>query len=302
VAKRKHKVLAKASITKVDLGRSIAWEARKTKFLLELFGPPKIGKTWFAAGLHPDKKRCLPLSRRKRILFLAFEPGHGFIKAYRVPDPEETELEVIPDWAYYRGIVQALHRQAKKENAWDTIVVDTVDVAFKLCQTDVCDRFGMTHPQDEEYGKGWDLVADDFMKWIFRLCEGPWSVIFISHSKKDQITTLAGTRHKIVPTMSGTAHRIIDPLVDCIGYVGIDDFKEGGKYVEKRGILFEPNTDIETGDRAGIFPGLMRLDPVSFYEYVDAWEGGDDEEIDAPKRVVKKAVKKVVKRVSNQQA
>jgi len=98
-----------------------------------VYGPSKIGKsTW-----------C---SKADDALFLATEPGLNALEVFQTP---------ITCWD---DLLQACAEIAEGKHEFKTIVVDTVDNAYKMCSDYVCKKFKIEHESDLGYGKG--LRAD----------------------------------------------------------------------------------------------------------------------------------------------
>lgn len=167
-------------------------------FIILLYGLPKIGKTTLAAQF-------------PGAFFLMFEPGGKSLAIY------QREVRNWDDFIQYVKLIES-------DTRFKTVVLDTVDIAWKMCEDAVCRQMGISHPGDEDYGKGWARVADEFTKWISRLNKAGKGVIFISHAKEKQITRRSGaSSDRIVPTMAGGARRVIEPMADIFGYYEYGD-------------------------------------------------------------------------------
>jgi len=51
-----------------------------------------------------------------------------------------------------------------------TIVLDTVDNAYKMCSDYVCKKFKIEHESDLGYGKGYALINNEFQRVIKQTC------------------------------------------------------------------------------------------------------------------------------------
>lgn len=159
-----------------------------------LFGEKKIGKTTLA-------------SMFEKPLFLMTEPGGKSLPIYQMP---------ITDWMQMKTAVTLLQRDPTK---FRTIVVDTVDIAFKLCERYVCRNLGIDHPSDEDWGKGWSAVRDEFTSWAATLMNLGMGVILISHAADREIKTRSGMKYnRVQPTMTGMARDVIEGMVDIWAY------------------------------------------------------------------------------------
>lgn len=158
-----------------------------------LFGDKKIGKTTLAAQF-PDA------------LFLMTEPGAKALAVYQVN---------ILGWDQLKQAAKAL----VTDKQFKTIVVDTVDIAFKMCERAVCARLGIDHPSDEDWGKGWSAVRDEFTSWVQAITNMNKGVIFISHAVEREIKNRNGMKYdRFQPTMSGQARDVVEGMVDIWAY------------------------------------------------------------------------------------
>lgn len=158
-----------------------------------LFGEKKIGKTSLAAQF-PNS------------FFMMFEPGGRALSIQQRP---------VRDWLQAKKYLKLL----QKDKEFGTVVVDTADLAFKICQKYVVNKLGVEHPSDEEWGKGWEALRDEFTSWVMDLLMLDKGVIFISHATEKEIRKRSGVKfHRVSPTMSGQAADILEGVIDIWAY------------------------------------------------------------------------------------
>lgn len=207
-----------------------------------IYGPPKIGKSTLASTF-------------PKALFIATEEGLRFLPVMKVS---------CGDWLKFKDIVKQLRKPEAKEH-YRTIVFDTIDLLYQACEQHVCDVHKLTHPSEEEWGKGWSMVKDEFQTGMRILGAEGYGMVFISHHKEIQATIRAAKRTKIVPSMTGTARRVILPLVDFIVYMSSDvDVPE--KNIRR--LYTMPTLDFEAGTRQAFFPEA--IDDISYNGLVEA--------------------------------
>jgi hypothetical protein len=163
------------------------------------FGDKKIGKTSLAA-MFPDA------------LFLMTEPGARALPVYQTP---------ILEWKTFRESLRLL--RSPQGNRFKTVVVDTVDLAFKMAETYACQKMGITHPSEEDWGRGWGAVRDEFTTQMQILLNMGKGVILISHATEREIKTRSGVKYdRIQPTMSNQARDVVEGMVDIWAYYTYD--------------------------------------------------------------------------------
>jgi len=167
-----------------------------SRYTIFLYGREKIGKTSLAAQF-PDA------------VFLMCEPGAKSLSIYRVD---------INSWTDFLEAVKLLKDSAQ----FKTVVIDTVDLAFKYCEDYMCKKLVIDHPSDEAFGKGYNLIRDEFHRCISTLEKIGRGVVLISHAKEQDVKRLKGDSFSISPTLSKQGRSVIEPMVDIWGYYGYD--------------------------------------------------------------------------------
>jgi hypothetical protein len=181
-----------------------------------LFGEKKIGKTTLAAEF-------------PNAMFLFFEPGGRGLRVYG---------SAINGWDDARAALKLLRKNKK----FQTIVVDTADIAYKLCDEWVCKDMGIKDPGDAPYGLGWRNVRKEFERWITGLAKCGKGLIIISHASEQEVEMAEGdTVSRLSPTMSKQAREIIDGMVDIWAYYGY--------HGRRRVLVIEGDDRISAGHR-----------------------------------------------------
>jgi GTPase SAR1 family protein len=203
-------------------------DMRRMKWLI--YGPPGIGKSTF-------------VSQAKDVLFLTTDGGLKFISSMHRP---------IPNWSTFKKYVRAL--QAEKPKQYKAIAIDVVGSLFKMCRKYVCDKRGIEHQSDEQWGKAYDLVSSEFELEIEKIVGlDKYGIFFISHSVEKEVKTRLSNMHKTIPDIPGQVYKIIHPMVDIMAFLGFD-----GKMTEdgelSRRMYFQPTDNLEAKDRTTQLP------------------------------------------------
>jgi hypothetical protein len=203
-------------------------------------GPHKFGKSTLCA-------------QADRALFLATEPGLNHLEVYQQPISTWDELLV------------AAKEIAEGKHAFRTIVIDTVDNAYRMCAEYICRRYEIEHESDLEYGKGYAMVNAEFHRVLNKLALLPYGLFLVSHSQEKEIETRTGKYTKVVPTLPDKARKLVLGLVDIILFCDLEPVAGAdGKPAYRRVLRTKPSIAYEAGDRTGRLPEVLDLNFVAF--------------------------------------
>ena len=219
-----------------------------------IYGERKIGKTSLAV-------------QYPKHFVIGFEVGwKGLNKVKAVP---------VKDWNHFVSkFVKPLVKEArdvakgkKEETTYETIIIDTSDIAYDYCTNYVLSQEGVTHLDYTENKRGYKMVKQEFQKQIFALLASGYTVVFTSHAETKQVTD-GITKEKTdrtIPTMDKNAFKIIGGIVDAIVYCANVEDKNGDMV---RVAYFRSNGQFEAGSRWS--KHLPVGVPLDFKKYEDA--------------------------------
>jgi hypothetical protein len=152
----------------------------------------------------------------KHLLF-AFEKGYSAIPG--------AMAQPINTWAEFRKALRQLKEPEVKEK-FETIILDTVDIAYDLCEKYICDNakrpdggFGVDAVGDIPFGKGYTLVAKEFDECLRSIVQLDYGLVLISHSVDKTFKDEQGREYnQIVPTLGSKPRNIVSRMCDIIGY------------------------------------------------------------------------------------
>lgn len=162
-------------------------------YITYIYGAPKTGKTTLAVQM-------------PKALLLAFEKGYNALPGVMAQD--------ITSW----GDMKQVYRQLKKQDVKDTfesVIVDTIDIAADMCQKYICDQNGITTLGQLGFGKGWTFFKNEFSQVFRGLTQLGYAVVFLGHDK--EVIDDNGNR-TIRPALTASTRTVITGMADIIGY------------------------------------------------------------------------------------
>ena len=151
------------------------------------YGEPKSGKTTIA-------------TKFPRHLLLAFEKGYNAIPG--------AMAQPINAWAEFRKVLKQLSN-AEVQQMYETIIIDTADIAYDLCEKYICANakrsdggFGVDAIGDIPFGKGYTMVAKEFDECLRSIVQMGYGLVLISHAVDKTFTDETGAEfNQIIPTL-----------------------------------------------------------------------------------------------------
>jgi hypothetical protein len=211
-----------------------------------VYGQTKIGKSTLC-------------SQADSALFLATEPGLNALDVYQVP---------IQSWEDLR---KACAEIVEGNHPFKTVILDTIDNAYKFCTEYILAKFKVEHESDLGYGKGYALVNNEFQRVLTKLAFLPYGLFLISHAKEMEVDSRTGKYMRVVPTLPDKARKIVLGMADMVLFCDLEAVSgEKGEQSMRRVIRTKPSLYYEAGDRTGRLPETLELDFGKFKECYNA--------------------------------
>lgn len=168
------------------------------RYVTMIYGRQGVGKTTFGASF-PDA-----------ILF-SCERVSKAIEAFDF----NAEAGGVRDWAVFRRGVELLEANPGR---FATVIVDTIEAAYRACLRWVCDQRGIEHPHDvNDYGKTWDAITTEMGATLDRIWATGRGIVFTAHAQEVEFTAHSGEKFtRIQPHVSGPAMKYLRAKTDNI--------------------------------------------------------------------------------------
>ena len=177
----------------------------KGKFVC-IYSLPKVGKTSMACQFPKNH-------------LLGFEHGWNAIAGAMAVD--------ITKWADYKQVLRQLEQPAARE-MYDTITIDTVGLAWQMCEDFVCAQNGVQKISDIPWGGGYTACKKEFENCLRKITQLGYGLVVIAHVERRIEKRADDSEVEILgPAIPKRAYEIVNQLVDIIGYIDITWDEEG---------------------------------------------------------------------------
>lgn len=219
----------------------------RSKYVL-LSGAPKIGKTEFCTQA-PDA------------LILAFEIGTNARPG--------AMAQPITKWSDMKLVCRQLEK-AEVKAKFSTICLDTVGIAYDLCEQYICAQNGVTKIGDIPYGGGYNQLTKEFEGTLRKITMLGYGLIMTSHLKEnyDEEGKLISAK----PDLNNRCLKIVNGLVDIIAIITQEWDKDGNSI---RWVLTRATPTVAAGSRYRFLPAKI---PFGYQEFVSALAEAIDKE------------------------
>lgn len=213
----------------------------KGKYVL-IYGKEKSGKTSCAASF-------------PKALLCAFERGYNGLGGVMAQD--------ITTWSDFKAVLRQLEKPEAKE-LYQTIIVDTVSIAWDQCEQFICRQNGVQKINEIPWGGGYSACKKEFEGALRKITMMGYGVILIAHNASRIEKTADGSEVEIIsPDLPKRAAEICNGIVDIIGYIGV----EWDNGVAKRWLYTRETPTLFAGSR---FKYLAPKIPFGYEELVSA--------------------------------
>lgn len=226
----------------MNLQPSVISRDLKGKFVC-IYSIPKAGKTSLACQFP------------KNLLF-GFEHGWNAISGAMAVD--------ITKWSDFKLYLRQLEKAELKEK-FNTITIDTVGLAWEMCEQYVCTQNGVQKIADIPWGGGYTACKKEFESCLRKITQLGYGLVIIAHSEKRVEKRSDDSEVEILgPAIPKRAYDIVNQLVDIIGYIDVTWDEDGNS---ERWLYTRKTPTIMAGSR---FKYLSPKIKFGYQELVDA--------------------------------
>lgn len=195
--------------------------------------PPSVvtrdlsGKSFLIYGERKSGKTSQAV-RFPKPLLLGFEKGYNMLSG--------VIAQPINKWTEALEVKrQLLHDAAdvasgqKKETSFTTVIVDTADLAYDMCESYILNKEGVEYLDETENNRGYRATSREFDSFFQDIVRVGYTLVAISHSEtkqvKDKMT--GGKYERTQPTIQKRGFQVLSRLVDVTAYAASERDIEG---------------------------------------------------------------------------
>lgn len=234
-----------AILNLMDLQPTVITRDLRNKYIL-LYGLPKVGKTSFAA-------QC------KNNLIFCFEKGVNFQSGIYAVD--------VPRWNDFKALLKQLEKPELQEK-FHTVTIDTVSIAWSLCEQYICSTKNVKTIGDIPWGQGYALLKEEFSEALRKISMLGYGIILITHAKSrlekiDEDHSI----EVVAPNIPERAQDIVNALVDIIGYIDVTFIEGSEEGASERTLITRRTPNVMAGSRLRYLKPRI---PFGYNELVEA--------------------------------
>ena len=173
------------------------------------------------------------------------EKGYGMIpNAMGFPinswrEALEAKKELLKD-------AKAVEKGEKAEKEFLTVVVDTIDLAYDMCERYILDKDGVEYLDETEKMRGYRAVSREYDKFFQDIVKAGYTLICISHATSKQVKENGEKYDKTIPTVPDRGFLVVSRLVDVCAYAHYET-DDAGNIVPM--LTMRGNKYLEAGSR-----------------------------------------------------
>lgn len=231
-----------AGVDILNLEPSVISKDLRGKFLC-IYSLPKVGKTSLACQFPKN-------------LLLGFEHGWNAISGAMAVD--------IKKWTDLKLVLRQLEKPEAQEK-YNTITIDTVGIAWDLCEQYICAQNGVQSISEIPWGGGYSAAKKEFESCLRKITQLGYGLVIIAHVDKRIEKRADDSEVEILgPAIPKRAYDVVNQLVDIIGYIDITWNEDG---TSERWLYTRKTPTVMAGSR---FKYLAPKIKFGYQELVDA--------------------------------
>ena len=179
-------------------------------------------------------------------ILLAFEKGYSMLSGVYA-QPINTWKEALDVKKQLLKDAKSVTDGEKAETVFKTVIVDTADIAYDLCEKFILDKEGVEYLDETEKMRGYRAVSREYDKFFQEIVKANYTLVIISHATSKQIKENGEKYDKTIPTLPDRGFQVIARLVDVCAYASYETDADTGSTTSM--LTLRGGKNLEAGSR-----------------------------------------------------
>lgn len=204
------------------------------------------GKSFFIYGEKKSGKTSNAVKFKKSLL-VATERGYDMLSGVTA-QPIDSWAEILMVKRQLLQDAKAVEDKKKAETTFSTIIIDTADLAYNMCEKFILQKEGVEYLDETEMKRGYKATEREFDSFFQDICRAGYTLVAISHSTTVQFKDKgSGEKYdKIQPTIDKRGYNVLSRLVDVMAYSTYETDENGKNHAV---LYMRGNKFLEAGSR-----------------------------------------------------
>lgn len=142
---------------------------------MAIYGEPGVGKSTFAA-------------KAPKPFFITTDGNYEYLESFCGAKPEDHVQ--IGSWKEFKNVIDTYDF-----SEYETIVVDLVEDTYLWAANEFCKENKISHLSDFGYGKGYEILGQDYFITYNKLIAMPYNIILIFHGVSEVLKDRRGVEY-----------------------------------------------------------------------------------------------------------
>lgn len=202
------------------------------------------GKSFLIYGTRKSGKTSNAVKFPKPLV-LGFEKGWNMLSGvYGQPINKWSEALTVKKQLL--DDVKRVERGEKKETTFKTVVVDTADLAYNMCEKHILAKEGVEYLDETENKRGYKAVKNEYNTFFQEIVKAGYTLVAIAHSETKQIKENGEKYDRTQPLIEKRGFEVLAGLVDVIGFASNEKQEDG---TDRMVLTLRGNQYLEAGSR-----------------------------------------------------
>lgn len=161
-----------------------------------------------------------------KCILLAFEKGYSMLSGV-IAQPINKWAEALDVKRQLLKDSEAVKKGEKTETAFKTVIVDTCDIAYDLCEKYILDKEGVQYLDESTNMRAYRALSKEYDQFFQEIVKAGYTLVIISHATSKQIKENGEKFDKTIPTVPDRGFLVISRLVDVTAYASYEANEDG---------------------------------------------------------------------------